>query len=158
MGEAQSHLVGRPRRWACQRAPNGLGFTLLEMLIAVLLVTVGVSWALQANVTSLRLAAQAHTALLAVKGVQEYSLEFLRSRPFNDATLVVGGPWPFTTPTLTAGDLPGGNVQYWVDLVSPNLKRVTVQVNWTDPDGRARSSAVSTLISCGGLTDPAACP
>ncbi len=126
--------------------------TLLEVLLTILLVAVGTMVALQGMWSNLRLARQSHTTLVAIKGVQEYQLELLRSRPYTDSSLNPG-TYAFTAPPLdsTSGvdQLPSGSAQYIVALEGgdPNLKRLTVTVGWTDPDGRIRSSSVSTLIS-----------
>ena len=115
----------------------------------VFLFSAGIAWSLQANVMGLKTAAQAHTELLAIKGVQEYWLELLRSTPYD--TLAPQTEFPFTTPSLP--ELPGGEAHYWVEPAGLNLKQVTVRVKWKDPAGHDRTSVVSTLIGKSGLTD-----
>ena len=128
-------------------------FTLLEVLLAILLLSVGIAVVLQFCWVNLRLAQLSYTNLVAIKGVQEYELEYLRSLTFNDPALNVATNVPFTTPALNAtpnvDQLPNGSATYTVQLEGgdPNLKRVTVTVNWTDQNQRARSAVASTLIS-----------
>lgn len=132
------------------------GFTLFELLIALLLISVGISAGLQVAFSSIRLGSQAQLQLLAGKGVAEYQLELLRSKSFTD--LVVGAT-PFSTPTSllplpgSLPNCPAGNC-YWVESVGTDLKKVTIRVVWTDSDNRARSSVISTLISKNGLSNP----
>ena len=137
------------------------GITLLEVLLVVLLLSGGIAWALQVTVSNLKVAGQTHNTLLAVRGVQEYQLELLRSWDFATVATKDTGAWiPLTgadaPPAL--GNLTNGQAQYRVDPEpssgNANLKRVTIQVQWTDPDGRARSSVVTTYIGNNGLTDP----
>ena len=131
------------------------GVTLFEALITVLLMSSAIAWALQANVTALRAAANSYTGLLVVKGVQEYYLEYTRSQPFASLQPNDTG-FSFTTPaTNPGGGLTAQRVWCYTQLENndPQLKRVTIEVGWTDPDGRPRSSTVSTLISEGGLTN-----
>lgn len=137
--------------------------TLVELLVTMVLLVGGVIWGLYAQFLGLRLTAQAHTALLAVRGVQEYYLEYIRNLPFDQ---IGGGPGPvlggpFTIPTTAApafGNLPGSQGSYWVQaddglpMESTNLKRITVRVEWEDPDGRDRLSDLSTTVGRGGLT------
>ena len=133
--------------------PRRTGFTLLEVLVSLLLFVGGIAWMLQTSVAALRAASASYDELLAIKGVQQYQLELLRSLSFTDPLLNVNAPAGngFSTPTLDAGALRGGSGWYWVELESANLKRVTVRVLWTDSVGRTRSSVMSTLISQGGL-------
>ena len=129
------------------------GFTLLEMLLAILLLSSGIAVVLQLCWTNVRLTAQSYTSLLAIKGIQEYQLEYLHSVGFDDPALNVATDVSFTTPALNAtpnvDQLPGGSATYTVQPEGgdPNLKRVTVTVNWTDQSNRSRSAVVSTLIS-----------
>ena len=142
------------------------GVTLLELLITVLIAAAAIAGTMQGVVSSLRLASETHTRLLAIKGVQEYYLEYLRSLPFDHQDLAFGFRTGVITPALDPASgtdqLPDGRAQYWVDpdQGSQRLKRVTIQVDWTDAGGHGHSSVVSTLISCHGLTDPLAtdCP
>lgn len=133
-------------------AATNPGFTLLEMLVMILLLVSGAAWGLQANFTGLKLAAQTHSAFLAVKGVQEYYQEYLQGLGYSGLALCAS--CPFQAPALpsSGGTLLNGSGLYWVEDVSPvsapdTLKRVTVQVTWTDPDGRLRTAVASTLIS-----------
>ena len=131
--------------------------------MVILILAVSVTTALQNTWLAMRLVTQAHNSLLAVKGVQEYQLEWLRSVSFDDpAFLDVRthiSPDDFLTPALDPNSgveqLPGGWAQYTVQLegADPDLKKVTMEVRWTDPDGRQRSSVLSTLISRDGLTN-----
>ena len=134
-----------------ERSRRRQGFTLPEILVALLLLTSGIAWLFQANVIALRGVTDSYYELLAVKGVQQYQLEFLRSLPFADPLLNVQMGTPFSTPTMTDGDLPAGAGFYSVALVNPQLKQVTVEVRWMDIGGRQRSAIASTLIGQAGL-------
>ncbi len=142
------------------------GMTFFELLIMIVLLTGGIIWGLYANFLGLRVVAQSHTALLAVKGVQEYYLEYIRSLSFDQiggpgSPASLGGPFTITSTGASStwgapafGDLPGGQGWYWVQPGDDsNMKRVTVHVRWTDPDGRIRDSDLSTTISRSGLTN-----
>ena len=151
-------------RASCGRrcgARHRCGITLLEVLLAIMVIAVGVIGGLQATLANLRLADQTQSTLLAVRGVQEYTLEWLRSLDVNAPELSTSPaehssiPTPPGPPPALAA-LPGSNVRYWVEQEggNPNLKKVTVEVLWSDPDTRSRSAVVTTLIGNNGLTDP----
>jgi len=145
---------------ARKRWRSTCGLTLFEVLLAILLLAVGATALVQSVVNDLKFSQQGHETLLAIRGAQECQLEFLRSQNFTSGDLSIGGPYAFggsTCPTLSR--LTGGQGRYRVDA-SPengdtnNIRRVTIQVDWTDAYGRSRSSVMSALILRGGLGSP----
>ena len=139
------------------------GITLLEMLIATLVLSVGVVGILQTTSIGLKMTQHTHATLLAVRGVQEHELERIRNWSFAKLkTKAAVNNWISLTGSESSSELNamlsalGGTAKYWIDS-APNLgtnsslKRVTVEVDWTDSTG-PRSSILSTWISCGGLT------
>ena len=142
-------------------------FTLLEFLLAVLMLAGGISWLLYADFLSIRSAKENLLHFQITKGVLEYQLEVLRGLPFNDPALNVGPPVPFTSPIMDppSVDDPAYGIynsiqwaaptaSYTVQAITPELKQVVVTVVWTDPLQRQRTDRLSTLISKSGLTNP----
>ncbi len=144
-----------------------VGFTLVEILIAMMILSVAITAALQVSNATLRLGAQSQFALWASKGVQEYYLEYFRSLSFTDVDLnvvanraciatVAAKPPVLDPATAFSKDrLPGSDCKYWVELEggSPELKKITILVTWKDPDNRDRSSVISTLVTRDGITN-----
>lgn len=137
------------------------GFSLLELLIALLLLTVGITTTVQTSWWGLRSSMQTQTEMLVVRGVQEYYMEMLRSKPFDQLVPMTATPGNMTTPVLP-GDtsqssplekIPGGSADYAIVDQDPNRKLITIHVHWTDPDGRGRDSNVSTVVTNGGVSN-----
>ncbi len=144
------------------------GFTLFELLVAILMISIGIATGLQVASRTIKLGSQAHLRLLAAKGMQEYELEVLRSKLFGDSALInqttglttcAPVPPPLTAAPPPSSQLPGGTCVYYVEPETainshPDAKKVTVKVTWIDSDNRLRSSVISTLITKNGLTNP----
>ncbi len=131
------------------------GFTMLELLLAILLFSIGIAAALQITVMSLRMAQQTFLELQAIKGIQEYYVEYLRSLNFADTRLNQTAfkncdPQPAhissrsLEPTLGPA---GASCTYRVQDLSADLKLITVQVGWTDASNRARTLSATTEIA-----------
>ena len=150
--------------FSSRRVASVAGVTLLEVLLASLVLSIGIAGMLQGIATGLRMNQRASAAFLVSKGIQEYQLERMRSWDFLTLASADTGVWipvpltgPSSDPALAQAiaSLRNGQAQYKVDpdpaTPDARLKRVTILVSWTDPDGRARSSTISTLIGCRGL-------
>ncbi len=144
------------------------GFTLIEALLVTVLFVVGTVSALQASFMGTRMVESTYDELLAIKGVQEYYLEYFKSLDFDDNPLgrlnptILPKAFPLqqnqtiltysqnqTFPNLIPSGITGS---YSVTDISPasapnTLKQVTVTVNWTDGNGRPRSSSATIQLS-----------
>ena len=178
----QSHPQGGAVPGARRQSAQELGFTLFEVLVSALVLSIGIAFALQTTVIGLKLSQKSHNEVLVTKGILEYQLEQLRSLPWanlkgytdNVTPHDIPAPGMPTPPVMDCtsnpvGDLCGGGVvqraQFWVESYagvgdSAAMRRVRIEVQWTDPDKHQRTPRITTLISCKGLTDPssATCP
>ena len=121
------------------RRPGERGFTTIEVLIAVLLLSTGVLASAQLLVVASsqgRLAKQgSDAAALAAHTIEQY-------RDMN-YTAITGGTFT-TTPTVGGDSYTVRAVVTTNDPLYPNMKRVRVTVTW---NGGAQSYASETLLS-----------
>ena len=137
------------------------GFSLVEVHVALLIFSVGITATLQTSWWTFQSSMQQHSALLAVKGVQEYYMEYLRSLTFDNLVVTAGNaaftgapPLDSSAPYASVDKLPGGSGIFSIQPeAGGNRKRITITVSWTDPRGRTSTSTVSTVVTRDGLTN-----
>ena len=103
------------------------GFTMVEMLVAIVVLALGIMGVSSVFPMSLRVA-QKMKAIAKGTSYAHQKLEELRTLPYNNAELNAG--------SHSADTLENEYIrQYWVDDNIPinGMKRIKVKVNWTHP-------------------------
>jgi prepilin-type N-terminal cleavage/methylation domain-containing protein len=142
---ARSALKGSARRG--RRTPHG--FSLIEVMIAFTILGVGLLAVAGAQVKSIQ-GSQSGRHLTQGAIVAQNQIERLaRSR----WTSLVPAGW--TVPIATTTQVEDGNggateqtytvAWRFLDLLANETRTIDVRVNWTEPDGRNRSLATSTI-------------
>ena len=114
------------------RLSDNRGFTLIETMIAITLLSVGILGLLAMQVTSTTTTFKARRMTQAAMQVSDRQ-EKLMARAYDDATLAPG-----STSSMTDGKF---TVDWDVSAVNvpiPNVKTVTITTSWTEK-GQARS-------------------
>ncbi len=127
------------------------GFTLIEMLMAIILVATGLMVLMQLMGVAIFADSNLEYSLIALNLANE-KLEELKDDDYDDPNLDPAGS-PFTEASISGFDF-ADQRQWTVDYVDANLstsvsdtglKDVTVEVQWTQKGG-TQSVAVETLI------------
>ena len=107
-------------------AQSEKGFSLLELLIALVVLSVGLLGMAEMQVTSISGNAFSNNVTIAT-GLAQNKIEELKKLPNSDATLSAGDH--------DEGLLPGAAIvsrSYTVNDLSAEVKQITVSVRWTD--------------------------
>lgn len=116
---------------------NRKGFTLLELLIALVILSIGLLSLSEMQIIAIRENSFAQKLTEAIVLTQD-KLEDLRRMGY---TQVVAAS---TTPET----LSGGFTRTWTkDTLIPGTVRVTVTCSWNDATGKSHSASLSTLIA-----------
>ena len=127
-----------------RRSPNDRGFTLVEMMIALVLFGVGLMALAQTLPNGLSVRDRARRMSVATNLAQE-EMERLRGLPFAHADLAGGNHIDPTSP------IDGAYVRMWTvrdGTPAPDMKRVTVRVTFPT-SGPDSMSTMTTQISRG---------
>ena len=119
--------------------PNGKGFTLIEVLVGLIILSVGLLAIAGMFVTSVK-GNYFSNQLTQASYVAQDRLEFLKSIPINNAPLTAG-PHPETPVTI-------GGVTFsrsYTVVVNGSLKTITYTVTWTE--GISHSVSFTTMRS-----------
>ena len=113
-----------------RKSRKNAGFTLVEVLVALLIMSIGLSAIAVSVVTSLRISnhSKERSQVLAFARLK---LEELHTVGFDNSSLDVG-VHNFATNELYAG-------RYVVENTSPTMRRVTITVSWDEAFSRARN-------------------
>jgi len=138
-----AHPIQNPK----PKIQNGWGFSLIELVVALFVFTVGMLGTVQIYHFGLDKIRTMREAALASQAVQN-EIELLRAMPFAELADRVDAPFVATpdlctslvnlTPALTVR--PSGSPQL-------HLKEVTASIRWTGDNGRTMERSVTTLIA-----------
>ena len=136
-----SNRVIRKRKSFLSTAEAPGGFTLLEILIAISILTVGLLGVASMQVSAIRANAFASAQTEAATAGMD-CIEKLMRLPYDDANLLVTGN-PHTDSAPPAGYTINWNVTDNAPL--NNTKTITVTVSWVD-HGRAKNVQMSRMV------------
>lgn len=132
------------------QSDNAGGFTLLELLAALFILTVGLFGVIQMHHVGLGKLRVLNESIVASHAVQN-EIEHLRALPFAALQNVQNGPFHSKSPeparlvnakpAVTIEDFRG----------TPRLKKVTASLAWTGEYGRTIRKSVTTLIADKGI-------
>jgi len=132
---------------------NKKAFTLIEVLIAVLVLTIGLVGSLPVFARSNAYITEIQQHMIASQAAKE-QIELIRNMSFNTAILAGGNftPSGFTYLASTFGN-PTGTITVDDPYASADtdMKRVSVKVAWNTPKGRALNRSLVTLITRNGI-------
>ena len=140
-------MLYRTRRTAppaARRFKDRRGFTLVEMMIALVLFGVGMMALAQVLPNGLSVRDKARRMSVATSMAQE-EIERLRDLPYNHADLAAGA---HADPDNPVDDAFVRNWAVQIDTPVANMKRVTVTVTFPT-DGPDNQAAVTTMIARG---------
>ncbi len=127
---------------------NNSGFTLIEIMIAILILLLALGGLLFGFVNCMFLNERNHNLVTAINDAQ-FVLEEVRSRPFFDSAGVAGVEnfctnYAATAPALT--HLVGEAATCTPTFLAETLIQVVVQIDWTEKQ-RARNVQLSTCLT-----------
>jgi prepilin-type N-terminal cleavage/methylation domain-containing protein len=126
---------------------NNNGFTLLEIMFAVLIVGIAlVGIALAFSRSSIFITEIRQTSV-ATQAAQE-EIEIIRDMDF-DNILALGSS--FTAAGFSSLNNPIGTLTVDNPYGTADMRRVTVTVTWTSPEGRTLSRSLVTLVTRDGI-------
>lgn len=132
-----------------QRRSSALGFSLVEAMIALLVLSVGLLGLAQIQVRVLNSMGLAKAQTTAVNLTQE-KIESLRASPF--AEIQTG----MDEPSERAGDHSRYARRWVVTPTTPGagtVKHISVTTQWTTPDGDTREVTLTTMVAPRPLAD-----
>jgi type II secretory pathway pseudopilin PulG len=151
-----------------RRSKSASGFTLIESLILMGLITIGVAGVVYLMAISSNMSIETKDTMNAYQAANEY-MEYVRQQPFtstelNSQTDTVWGSTntvPCTNHTCmgynSLSKLLNSQGLYTVEAyqASTTMKRVTIKVNWSRKTqaSRDRSIAIATIITDKGLNE-----
>ncbi|MDM8516334.1 type II secretion system protein [Desulfobacterales bacterium HSG16] len=125
------------------------GFTLIELMIAVSLIGITVTWLVQAQINAISLS-ESETALQRANRALRNQVEILRAMsPESMAELVPGQAVPFDSRVKELENLVAGRgvISIEEDPDFPDLLVLNVKIYWRDPRGGIRSIHTELLES-----------
>jgi len=134
--------AGTPRKGCAARARiKDPGFTLVEILCAAAILSVGLLAVFSANQAARE--TQSRTLYLSLaRGVAQNKIEELRAAPFDSLSAMTATT---TDPSLPSGSQITGTVSAYPDDTAQDLRLASVVVTW--PEGRGRRTVrYDTLI------------
>ncbi len=122
------------------------GSTILEILAAICVLSFGLLAIFSLFILSVRTTRKSHNFTVAYQTMNQ-TMEDMRSKPFN--SLVA----PSTSTNPVSG-LPQGSLIQTIAVYNgdPNIKMVTLQVQWTEQNGQ-HTIHETTLTTLGGIND-----
>lgn len=137
----------RQRTTIANRHSHRSGFTLLEIIAAIFIVSVGLFAVIQLFHFGFGKLHAMNEKEIALRAIQN-ELETLRSRPFDELANVKDGPFVSETPELTRLINVRATVTiepYAAETVA--LKQVGASVVWTGEHGRTIRKELTTLVA-----------
>ena len=130
-------------------AKNDKGFTLIEVLTAIMLLTIGLlgTAALTAGVIRGNVAGKNQTTATAI--AQSCFQENRRVGYTNAGTSNSGNGCPVGTATVTLGGVAFTRVLGTIDVSVTNMKTLTVTVSWTEGAVGSKSITLKTSVASG---------
>lgn len=134
----------------CSKGVRGCGragFTVLELTVAIVIVTTGLFGVIQMYRFGMDITRTLRDSAVALEAV-ENELEALRARPFQ--ALENAEDAPFVTETPTVGSLFGARGTVTIRDYgegSLRLKSVTATLSWISLHGRGMTQSVTTLVA-----------
>jgi prepilin-type N-terminal cleavage/methylation domain-containing protein len=130
-------------------AKNDKGFTLIEVLTAIMLLTIGLlgTAALTAGVIRGNVAGKNQTTATAI--AQSCFQENRRVGYTNAGTSNSGNGCPVGTATVTLGGVAFTRVLGTIDVSVTNMKTLTVTVSWTEGTVGSKSITLKTSVASG---------
>jgi type IV pilus assembly protein PilV len=126
------------------------GFSLLEVLIALVILAIGLLAVAQMQITAIKSNAFG-SGMTSASSLAANTLEWLMGLPFNDGQLTTYNTWLADDVTAVEGGVnnEGYNREYWVenDTPRPGMRQITVRVVWTDSNNRTRTVTMLTQKS-----------
>ena len=134
--------------------PEKKGFTLIEVLFAILLIGTSLICVLMLFSRSTAMIAQANDLVTATAILQE-QIELIRTQEYADIISTYSSPTTFTSASFADMNNPVGTITvdfpYGTSAPENSLARVTVNLTWTGGGGRNFSKSLVTMISEGGI-------
>jgi len=145
MGDSEKRAVLSPEN-SCNRQKPSLdakGFTLIEVMIAILLLAVGMMAMAILQVTAIRGGSFANQITQASIYGQD-KIEELKNKSYTDTNLSAGSH----SDTVTSGNGVTFTRTWTVTNNSPytNSKTITLTLSWTGPQGQTHNVQFSTII------------
>lgn len=150
MAELNPRWIGKTSGPGASRDHASRGFSLIEVMIAFTILGVGLLAVAGAQVKAIQ-GTQSGRHLTQASIIAQTQIEQLTgsrwatpivagwTAPITQATLVDDGNGVFAEQNYTV-------VWRFVDLVPNETRTIDVRVSWTEPDGRNRSLATSTIL------------
>jgi Tfp pilus assembly protein PilV len=142
-----------------RRGKNSSGFSLIEALILMGLITVGVAAVVYLIAISDNMSMETKDTMNAYQAANEY-MEYLRQKPFEALDIQTDATWGASASDMgynALSKLVNAQGLYTVETYqsSSTMKRVTVKVNWSRKTqaARDRSIALATIITEKGLNE-----
>ena len=122
------------------------GFSLLEVLIALVILAIGLLAVAQMQITAIKGNAFG-SGMTSASSLAANTLERLMALPYNDAQLTAS-PWQQDSITGVEGGVNNAGYvrEYQVEDNTPRLgmKQITVRIVWTDSNGRPKNVIIAT--------------
>lgn len=122
------------------------GFSLLEVLIALVILAIGLLAVAQMQITAIKANAYG-SGMTSASSLAANTLERLMALPYNDGQLTANA-WQQDNITRVEGGVNNAGYirEYQVedDSPRPGMKQITVRVVWTDSNGRPRNVTMAT--------------
>jgi type II secretory pathway pseudopilin PulG len=142
-----------------RRGKSSSGFTLIESLILMGLITIGVAGVVYLMAISSNMSIETKDTMNAYQAANEY-MEYLRQQPFTaltNQTDTVWGQSPSSMGYNSLSKLLNSQGLYTIETyqASATMKRVTIKVNWSRKTqaSRDRSIAIATIMTDKGLNE-----
>lgn len=138
------------------------GFSLLEVLIALVILAIGLLAVAQMQITAIKGNAYG-SEMTSASSLASNTIERFMGLPYTDLDLMLTGPPPDTSSTSVAASIVGGTLDplgaiegginnqnytraYWVVDNSPyaGMRQITVRVAWTDSNNRVKNVTMVT--------------
>ena len=124
--------------------PAPKGFSLLELLCAIFVISTGLTVALCGHFSSRDHLRENEARLMALTAL-ENELETLRALPYSHLSTGAGQAFQSGNPMLDR--LVDAACVTAIEEKAPGLKRVQVAIRWRGGEGRTKSETLSTLIA-----------
>lgn len=123
------------------------GFSLLEVLIALVILAIGLLAIAQMQITAIKGNAYG-SEMTSASSLASNTIERLMGLPFNDVNLTIYNAWLADNITGVEGGVnnAGYTREYQVEnnTPRPGMKQITVRTVWTDANGRTRNVTMVT--------------
>ena len=152
MQHSLGRTFARSRTRRTRGGPCSRGFTLLETMVALAILAVGVLGVAVVLITALKHLSQSRS-LTQAHYLAQQQIETMHAMTPTDVLALRGGagypndPANPIDPDPADTDLTVYNRRWTIESDTPEVgvMRVTVQVDWTDPKGVVRTTALQTL-------------